>query len=118
MTNRDVIHGLTFEEDYTYEEFCKHINLDEIYDFLDKLSLSVSSKLKDSLECFFEGRKRSDKIMHCDTYLRENNKWRIQLHIHIPTYPEIVQLYMRKGEYMISYSGNDAAVLTFYADYV
>lgn len=122
----DVIHGLTFDEVLTYEEFCNSLDYDDarqqVFDDLPGGSNQVHHNYRLDLLKFFKGKRTEDiAIRHCDTYLGQSGNWRVQLHINIRAYPDAVRLLedrRKEKNYRAFLSGGDDIVLTMWIQHI
>ena len=101
MRTENIIRDNNYK-DLEYSEFIKHVNQENVENFIRnilRLPLNTAYDLREAIKSAF-----SDKptlgIRHCDTYLRDNS-WRVQLHINFRIFPEALYLIEMKKKILL-----------------
>lgn len=78
------------------------------------VTLESPNELRFSLRKFLCRNKEVFGLRHCDTQ-EYSNRWRIQIHINVRVFPEVLQLLTYKGDktWQIGLAGGDLVMLTF-----
>lgn len=99
--------------------FDSTIDKKELDDFIWNLPLWSSgllgcNKLQEDLDIFLYQNEEVFGLRHCDTQ-EYSDHWRIQIHINVRVFPEVLPLltYNKEKTWNISYAGSDLVMLTF-----